>query len=254
MTPSTTILIVEDTFEDRLLMAHFFTSIGYTVVVAVSGAELRQKIAKEVPVDVILLDVNLPDGNGFALADELHLGDYAGLIFVTSRGEEHDRILGLDVGGDDYVTKPIQLKELAARIRSVLRRRLPKNAANLPDNYREFAGWMLDPVRRELFCPAGELLPLTSGELNVLNALAAAEGNVVGRDYLLDVISNRDPRQVSSHTVDSLIARIRSKMQPRMPADQRSPIETVRGKGYRLLLTPQMLVPAKSPTEYDPLP
>jgi len=149
------------------------------------------------------------------------LGDRGGLIFITSRDTPEDVIAGLDAGGDDYVAKPVVMPALLARIRSVLRRK--------QETVLSFEGWILDLIRRELFSPKGNLLPLTSGEFNVLAALAAAKGAAVDRDFLLDVISNRDPRDVSGHTVDTLIARLRRKMRE---AGGPVPIVTLRNQGY----------------------
>lgn len=131
---------------------------------------------------------------------------------------------GLEAGGDDYVSKPINLRTLMARIRSVLRR--------TKESIIAFDGWILDPVRRELFRPDGSMVQLTSGEFNILVALASHIPQPLSRDFLLDVISNRDPREISEHTVDNLIVRLRRKM---LYEGKVSPIVTVRGVGYALI-------------------
>jgi two-component system torCAD operon response regulator TorR len=217
-----TILVVEDAPESLEMVAGFLEGEGMAVLRAGSGAEMVRVIENLTPT-LILMDVNLPDADGIVLARDLRLGDRSGLIFVTSRSADDDMIAGLDAGGDDYVTKPVNMRALLARIRSVLRR--------VTDSVIIFDGWILDIIRRELFRPNGEMVELTSGEFNILAALAAQRPNPVSRDFLLDVISNRDPRDVSDHTVDTLVARLRRKMRY---ADRDAPICTVRGVGYAL--------------------
>ncbi|TDT89538.1 MULTISPECIES: response regulator transcription factor [Azorhizobium] len=223
---SATVLIVEDAPESLEMISTFLEENGMRTVRAASGAELKSRLQSVQP-DIILLDVNLPDADGIALARQLRLGASFGLIFVTARDSDEDVLAGLDAGGDDYVTKPINPRTLLARIRSVLRR------AREP--VITFDGWILDVVRRELFRPTGQLVELTAGEFNILVALASRPQEPLSRDFLLDVISNRDPREISSHTVDNLIARLRKKMthEGLLP-----PIATVRGVGYALMPTP----------------
>lgn len=224
---STTILIVEDAAEMMALMAGALTEHGFAVIRARSVVELRQHLVWARP-DLILLDINLPDGDGLELACNLRLRDRAGLIFVTGRDDEADRLRGLELGGDDYLTKPINVRELVARINNVLRRRQPATATLRLD------GWLLDPMRRELFRPDGTLVTLTTGEFNILAALAAVRPQPLGRDFLLDVISNRDPRTVNPHTVDTLIGRLRRKLQD--DQGRGLVISTIRGAGYALPL------------------
>lgn len=219
---NSTILVVEDAPECLELVAGYLEEQGLHCLRATTGAEMREILRHAQPA-LILLDVNLPDADGIALAGELHLGDRSGLIFLTSRDTDEDVIAGLEAGGDDYITKPVNLRALLARIRSVLRR--------AGESVITFDGWILDMIRRELFRPNGQLLELTSGEFNILAALAAQRPQPVSRDFLLDVISNRDPRDVSDHTVDTLVARLRRKMRH---GETEAPILTVRGVGYAL--------------------
>lgn len=220
---SATVLVVEDAPESLAMIAEYLKDNGFRTLTAVSGAELRQRLQSAQP-DIILLDVNLPDDDGIALARQLRLGERFGLIFVTGRDSDDDVLAGLEAGGDDYVTKPINLRTLLARIRSVLRRSR--------EPVITFDGWILDVVRRELFRPTGQLVELTSGEFNILVALASRQMQPVSRDFLLDVISNRDPREISGHTVDNLIARLRKKM---LHEGKDAPIMTIRGVGYALV-------------------
>ncbi|CAO3378011.1 response regulator transcription factor [Azospirillum argentinense] len=233
-----TVLVVEDSPETQDLIATYLEHQGLRVLRAANGAELTARIAQDRP-DLVLLDINLPDCDGLALAERLRLGETVPLIFVTGRDSPTDRIAGLSHGGD-YVTKPVDLLELLIRIRNLLRRSgasagpsAPAEAAGpAPDAPLTFRGWRLDLVRRALFRPDGSYLALTTGEFNILAALAAMRPNPVSREYLLDVISNRDPRSISEHTVDTLITRLRRKM--RLDDGMSSPIVTVRGVGYAL--------------------
>lgn len=214
--------MVEDAPESLEFVASFLEGEGLTVLRAANCAEALRVLERTTP-ELILLDVNLPDGDGIALAREQRLGERSGLIFLTSRDTNDDVVAGLEAGGDDYVTKPVNLRALLARIRAVLRR--------MGDTVITFDGWIIDLVRRELFRPNGEMVELTTGEFNILAAIVTRRPNPVSRDFLLDVISNRDPRDVSEHTVNTLVARLRSKM--RMGGYE-APIVTVRGAGYAL--------------------
>ncbi|MBP2290321.1 response regulator transcription factor [Azospirillum rugosum] len=231
-----TVLLVEDALETQDLIASYLERQGLCVLRASSCAAMAGLLADQRP-DLVLLDINLPDGDGLALAERLKLGEEIPLIFVTGRDSPTDRIAGLSQGGD-YVTKPVDLLELLIRIRNLLRHAARSSAvapaapAAPSDAPLVFSGWRLDLVRRALFRPDGSYLALTTGEFNILAALAAMRPNPVSREYLLDVISNRDPRSISEHTVDTLITRLRRKM--RLEDGSPSPIVTVRGVGYAL--------------------
>lgn len=226
-----TVLLVEDALETQDLIASYLERQGLCVLRASSCAAVAELLAERRP-DLVLLDINLPDGDGLALAERLKLGEAFPLIFVTGRDSPTDRIAGLSQGGD-YVTKPVDLLELLIRIRNLLRHAARSSAPAAPaDAPLEFSGWRLDLVRRALFRPDGSYLALTTGEFNILAALAAMRPNPVSREYLLDVISNRDPRSISEHTVDTLITRLRRKM--RLEDGSPSLIVTVRGVGYAL--------------------
>lgn len=218
------ILIVEDAPDTMALLVGFMTEQGFAVASAGTCAEARTRLSAG-PVALVLLDVNLPDGDGFALARSLR-DSGTPVIFVTGRTDDDDRIRGLEAG-EDYVTKPVNLRELLARVRNVLRRANPKAPSLLAID-----GWTIDLIRREVFRPDGTLLPLTTGEFNILAALAAARPAPVERTILLDVISNRDPSAICEHTVDTLVARLRRKM--RLGTDEDPPIVTVRGVGYAM--------------------
>lgn len=224
-----TVLVVEDAPEVRELYADGLEAAGFRVLRAADAATMARLLASDRP-DLVLLDIDLPDGNGLECARRMRIRDQAGLIFVTVRTDNEDRIAALEDAGDDYVTKPVDPRELVARVRNLLRRRSPDRSPD--DNYVRFDGWTLDLVRRALFRPDGSFLALTAGEFNILAALAMMRPNPVNREYLLDVISSRDRANVSEHTVDTLVMRLRRKM--RQDNGRDAPILTVRGVGYAL--------------------
>ncbi|MFY7959308.1 MAG: winged helix-turn-helix domain-containing protein, partial [Elsteraceae bacterium] len=182
------------------------------------------------PIALVLMDLRLPDASGMDLAKELRQTSHAGLIFVTSVNDEIDRVLGLELGADDYVTKPIALRELLARIRSTLRRVAPAGEASRSATMRFLGPWEIDLFRREARDAAGAVAQLTRAEFDLLAALVEADGRSVARDLLLDVVSNRS-EEVSDRTVDTLISRLRAKLE----ADPKQPglVLTDRGVGYR---------------------
>lgn len=220
-----TVLVVEDAVEVRELYAGCLEAVGFRVLHAGDAATLAKVLAGN-SLDLVLLDIELPDGNGLELARRMRIRDRAGLIFVTAHTDNEDRIAALEDAGDDYITKPVEPRELVARVRNLLRRR------SSGDTHVRFDGWTLDLVRRALFRPDGSFLPLTAGEFNILAALAMMQPNPVNREYLLDVISSRDRANVSEHTVDMLVMRLRRKM--RQDNGRDAPIRTVRGVGYAL--------------------
>lgn len=222
------VFVVEDDAATRGLIAAYLADNGMDVVEIESGAAFLGLIARQSP-SMVLMDISLPDADGMTLAQELRGRSNAGLIFITARDNEIDRVAGLEMGGDDYVVNPVNLRELLARVRSVLRRRntTPASFGEL----RRFGDFTIDLVRRELSDGAGALVPLTPGEFNCLSALVMGDGRPISRDYLLDAIGPRrsDP---TDRTVDTIICRLRNKLEP----DPRRPtiILTVQGLGYKL--------------------
>lgn len=223
------ILLVEDAVELRVLIRSYLEQCGYKVYVAANAAEMEAQWRFAMP-DLVLCDIQLPDGDGRLVANRLRIHDHAALIFVTSYSDMAYRIQALDGGGDDYVTKPVDLRELAARVRSVLRRRALRPTSIALGN------WRLEMIRKQLSSPSGAAAIFTSGEFGLLLALASAVGHAVPRSTLLDVISQREDRDVTERTVDTLMARIRRKIPPANgPLDMPRPvITTVRSNGYRL--------------------
>jgi two-component system torCAD operon response regulator TorR len=226
------VLIVEDEPVTRAKLAAYLTGEGFQVSEAVDAKDMKAIVSRTVP-DVVLLDINLPDESGLILARELRAKSSVGIILVTSRQDETDRIVGLEIGADDYITKPFNPRELAVRVRNLQRRVAPTMAAERSaTGIHNFAGWRLDCDARQLTSPTGELARLTRGEFDVLAALARNAGRALTRDQLLD-LTQHDGEAVIDRTIDVLVGRLRRKIE----ADSRHPsiILTVHGVGYRLV-------------------
>ena len=224
------LIVVEDDPVTRAMIAGYFADHNFDVAEAGGCAECRL-LLKRGRADLIFLDVQLPDGDGFEFAKEIQGLSRAGIIFVTRRDTEVDRILGLEVAGDHYVTKPINLRDLLARARSLLRRREIEREAARSDTTIIFGHWVIDLTRRELTEAGGKPVALTRAEFDLLAALVGADGRPLSREYLIEVVSNRQS-EVDVRTVDALIARLRRKL---VGGDQ-PVIATVTGIGYKLLV------------------
>lgn len=222
------LVVLEDEAVTRSMIAKYFSSEGFDVQEAASAEECRN-ILKKGGIDLIFVDIQLPDANGITFSQEIRAESSVGIIFVTQRDSEIDRVVGLESAGDDYVTKPINLRELMARARALLRRRRLDGA---PTNRRStvtFGSYLLDLTRRELL-HSGQQITLTRGEFDLLAALVEAEGRPLYRDYLAEVVSSR-PGESDTRTVDSLVSRLRRKLS--QPHSDGSLIITVTGIGYR---------------------
>ena len=222
------LIIVEDDPVTRAMIAGYFADHNFDVAEAGGCADCRL-LLKRGRADLIFLDVQLPDGDGFEFARELQSLSRAGIIFVTRRDTEVDRILGLEVAGDHYVTKPINLRELLARARSLLRRREIEREAARSDSTVIFGNWVIDLTRRELTEAGGQPVALTRAEFDLLAALVGADGRPLSREYLIEVVSNRDA-DVDARTVDALVVRLRRKL----GSGEQPLIVTVTGIGYKL--------------------
>ncbi|HEY1452641.1 MAG TPA: response regulator [Roseiarcus sp.] len=227
------ILIVDDDSRIRQMLTRYFEQEGYRVSVAADGAAMRLQLGAK-PIDIVLLDVVMPGDDGVTLAREIRAGSNVGIIMLTGRHEVLDRVVGLEVGADDYIAKPFHLREVLARVKSVLRRR--KSASETRSTHRELAdqtvrfdGWMLDTARRQLVSPKGEEVLLTTGEFDLLAALLKQPGRVFGREALMDLTRGRS-WEVFDRTIDAQIARLRKKIE----ADPKNPalVKSVRGVGY----------------------
>ncbi len=223
------LIVVEDDPVTRTMIAMYFTDEGFQVDVAGSAEEGR-RLAARAAADLVFIDIQLPDGSGLALAQELRQRGPVGIIFVTHRDSETDRVVGLELAGDDYVTKPVKLRELLARARSLLRRRQIEASAAQRLPVVTFGPWSVDLTRRELATRAGAVIHLTRGEFDLLAALVEAKGRPLSRDYLIEVVSNREEAG-DLRTVDALVARLRRKL---AQLDDQPVIATVTGIGYKL--------------------
>jgi two-component system phosphate regulon response regulator OmpR len=180
-------------------------------------------------VDVILLDVVMPGEDGLTLAREIRAISDVGIIMLTGRDDVLDRIVGLEVGADDYIAKPFHLREVLARVKSVLRRREPRATPGTANEVVRFEGWRLDLACRQLVSPTGEAVELTTGEFDLFAALAKHPGRVFGREALMDLTRGRS-WEAFDRTIDAQVARLRKKIE----TDAKKPmlIKSVRNVGY----------------------
>ncbi|KWV95007.1 MULTISPECIES: response regulator [unclassified Erythrobacter] len=225
----TTILLVDDERSLREPLAEYLIRQGFAVREAESAAAARSLLGEQSP-DIVLLDIMMPGEDGLSLCRHLVESRRLPTILLTARGEAMDRIVGLEIGADDYVTKPFEPRELVARIRSVLRRAERPAPAPSEELVYGFEGWHLDPLKRRLTDPEGTLVPLSTAEFRMLRAFCDHPRQVLDRDRLLDMVQGREA-QLFDRAVDNQVSRLRRKIE----ADSRNPhfIQTVRGGGYR---------------------
>ncbi|WP_181701547.1 response regulator [Chthonobacter albigriseus] len=229
--PAARIAIVEDDPVVRETVADLVRTEGYSAVALGDAAALLAMLDGPYPPDLIVLDLKLPDRDGLGLAGTIRATSDVPIIMLTGRGGDIDRILGLEIGADDYVVKPFNARELLARIKAVLRRRGRETApppAATRHGYR-FDGHVLDLDGRRLIAPSGDAVPLTVAEFDLLTAMVRSSGRVLSRDQLLD-LTHRAGGDVFDRTVDVLVLRLRRKIEP-TPGSPRY-IRTERGVGY----------------------
>lgn len=230
MAEQTRILIVEDEAVTRDLLATLLRK-EYAVTAVGDAASAIKSLAGGA-FDLLVLDLNLPDGDGLALARQLGPRPGPAVIMVTSRSDDVDRIIGLELGADDYITKPFNPRELMARVKAVLRRLQAPAPAGTPQTPAAigFDGWTLDTASRSLRDPRGRDVHLTRAEFDLLVVLASRTGRAQTRDQLLDAIAGRESAPFD-RTIDVLIARLRRKIE----TDPKSPklILTMPGFGYK---------------------
>ncbi len=224
------ILVVDDDREIRDLLARFLANHGLRVSTAADGREMR-RVLDQSAIDLVVLDLMMPGDDGLTLCRNLRAVTTMPVIMLTAMGEETDRIVGLEMGADDYMAKPFNPRELLARIKAVLRRAEPRSAASGPGQgeIAGFAGWALHLDKRELISPDGVLVPITGGEFELLAALVTHPGRVLNRDQLLDLARGREA-QPFDRSIDVQVSRLRRKIEP----DPMQPtlIKTVRNGGY----------------------
>lgn len=230
--PAQTILIVDDDPELRRLMGEFLQRHGYEVELA-SDAAAMDDILADRKVDLVVLDLMMPGEDGLSVCRRLASSGKTPVVMLSAAGEETDRIVGLEVGADDYISKPCSPRELLARIRAVLRRAADREEAPSADKgdreLYEFAGWRLDMLRRELRSPDGVLVNLSSGEFALLRAFLEHPQRVLTRDQLLDYARGRDAFAYD-RAVDVQVSRLRRKLEAATGGGDL--IKTVRNEGY----------------------
>lgn len=221
------VLVVDDDGEILSLVAKFLRSNGFVVITARNGAEMKaQMLASQI--DLVVLDIMLPGTNGLDLCRALRTESEVPVVMLTAKGDEIDRIVGLEVGADDYLPKPFNPRELLARIKAVLRRSRSPEGTSVHGTGRlmEFDGWQLDTLKRELVDSSGVVVDLSTGEYDLLLTFLEAPQRVLTREYLLDSTKNRT-LDVFDRSIDVQVSRLRRKIEVRGEL-----IKTVRGAGY----------------------
>ena len=225
------LLLVDDEQSLREPLAEYLARQGFVVTEAESAAAARSHLLNVTP-DLVLLDIMMPGEDGLSLCRHLVETRQLPVILLTAKSEAMDRIIGLEIGADDYVAKPFEPRELVARIRSVLRRSDRSVTPATGDEYIfEFEGWRLDPLKRKLTDEQGAVVPISTAEYRLLRAFCDHPRQVLDRDRLLDMVQGREAH-LFDRAVDNQVSRLRRKIEP----DSRNPhlIQTVRGGGYRL--------------------
>jgi two-component system OmpR family response regulator len=230
------LLIVDDDLEVLALLKKFFVQHGYSVEVATEGASLWAALERQVP-DLIILDLMLPGENGLTLCQRLRQQHAVPVIMLTAMGELSDRVVGLEMGADDYLSKPFDARELLARVRAVLRRAGESQpvTGEVPRPLIRFADWQLDLTRRELRSPDQVMIPLSAGEFDLLLVFVEHPQRILTREQLLD-LARGQAHDAFDRSIDVQVSRLRRKLE----FDTKRPamIRTVRNGGY--LFTPSV--------------
>jgi DNA-binding response OmpR family regulator len=228
--PTPQVLVVDDDLEIRKLLARYMQEQGFRVQLASKCVEVRDRIATN-QIDLIVLDVMLPDGSGLDLCRDLRaMGSTIPIILLTALKEDVDRIIGLEIGADDYLGKPFNPRELAARIRAVLRRGQDERSAHSGTGRYLFEGFIADPFARTVTDPEGSEVELTGAELDLLLTFLDRPGRVLSRDQLLDLTHGYN-EDVLDRSIDVLISRLRRKLSD---GGATQIFKTVRNGGYQL--------------------
>lgn len=230
------ILIVDDDPRLCRLLERYLTREGYNATSANTCARARERIENSLP-SLVLLDVILPDSDGLTFLREIRVAHTIPVILLTGKADVIDKVVGLELGADDYITKPFEERELLARIRTVLRRFSTTSETHIrpATSLLTFAGWKLDADAQELTSPSGVPVSLTTYEFRLLKALAQAAPRILDRDQLLDIVAGRDAMPLD-RSVDVLIGKLRKKIEtnPKTPKI----IKTIRGSGYKITESP----------------
>ncbi len=225
------LLVVDDDPRIRQMLTRYFEDEGYVVSTASNDLEMRAALL-QANFDIILLDWVLPGGeDGLDLAREIRAQSDIPIIMLTGRDDVVDRIVGIEVGADDYIAKPFHLREVHARLKSILRRRQPMTKAreNEPTDIIHFEGWQLDIGKRQLLSPDKNEIELTTGEFDMLVVFARHAGRVLSREFLMELTRGRN-LEVYDRTIDAQIARLRKKIETNPTHPQL--IKSIRGVGY----------------------
>ena len=224
-------LVVDDDPELLQSVCDYLRRFGFEAVAASSAAQMRACLAQG-GIDVMILDVMLPDGDGLAICTQLRQQPATAnlpVLMLTAQGDPHSRVLGLELGADDYVAKPFEPRELVARIKAVLRRRAGPSPAGADSSSVEFAGWRFDRLKRQLLSPQQVVVPLSSAEYRLLSAFVERPRRVLTRDQLLDATRGQGV-VVADRAIDLAVSRLRQKLSAAQDGEQL--ICTIRGEGY----------------------
>ena len=231
------ILVVDDDAEIRSLVAEYLTQHGYHVRTARDGAALRRALETDRP-DLVVLDLMLPGEDGLSLCRDMRATSNVPVIMLTARREEIDRIIGIEMGADDYLGKPFNPRELLARIKSVLRRARAAPVSQTPAKRLRFAGWTLDSAARHLINPAGIVVPLSGAQYRMLAAFLGHPQMVLDRDKLLALTLGREATPFD-RSIDVQVSRLRQLLHD--SGREPSIIKTVRNGGYVLAVAVERL-------------
>jgi len=225
------VLLIEDDDDVRSLVQRSLVGAGFRVTALPDGSRVQNILASG-NVDVVVTDLTLPDCDGLALTRHIKEHHDVGILILSGRGDTTDRIIGLEIGADDYIAKPFEPRELVARVRSVLRRtdgRAQVGESRTDEKVFSFSGWTLNTGSRDLRDPENSVIGLTSGEYKLLEALVTHSNRVLSRDQLLDLVSSNDA-PAFDRSIDVRVGRLRKKLgdDSKMPAL----IKTVRNGGY----------------------
>lgn len=221
------ILIVDDDELVRYTLKEYLTEEGFRVSPADSAKTAREILGRE-KIDIILLDIRMPGEDGLSFTRDIRSHSNVPIILITGRGMDVDKIIGLELGADDYLTKPFNERELLARVHNILRRAETPSDPQTSD-IKSFLGWTLDIGKRRLTSPKGEDVRLTRGEFHLLAAFVESRNRVLTRDYLLDAVSGREWAP-NDRTIDVMVRQLRKKMED--DPDNPEIIVTVHGVGY----------------------
>lgn len=226
------ILVVEDEDVTRFNLRNLFEAEGYNVYEAIDGDSMAEQL-KNNAINLVIMDINLPGKNGLLLARELTNNKELGLIFLTGRDSDIDKVLGLEIGADDYLTKPFNPRELTIRARNILSR-IGQTTAEPVQSIITFNQWSLDSNSRQMTSPEGEVIAIPRGEYRALSLLIQNAGKIITRQQLIKEMTGRDLRS-NDRTVDVTIRRLRKHFE--LNANTPELINTIHGEGYRFVGT-----------------